>query len=101
MEKVLDQINASKDVKTLDPEELEEERRLFYVGMTRARNRLFISAANYYGEGKRERKLSPFVQEALFCPYLKFMIFFEQAPNANTNNSFAPSIILPVPAAIM
>lgn len=40
-----------------------EERRLFYVAMTRARDHLYISAANYYGEGKRERKLSPFVYE--------------------------------------
>ena len=44
---------------------LEEERRLFYVGMTRARDRLFFTAANYYGEGKREKKLSPFIFEAL------------------------------------
>ncbi len=43
----------------------EEERRLFYVGMTRAKDRLFFSASNYYGEGKRERKLSPFVYESL------------------------------------
>lgn len=42
---------------------LEEERRLFYVGLTRARDLLFITAANYYGEGKRERKLSPFLYE--------------------------------------
>jgi DNA helicase-2/ATP-dependent DNA helicase PcrA len=44
---------------------LEEERRLFYVGMTRARDRLFLAAADYYGEAKRERKISPFVVEAL------------------------------------
>lgn len=44
---------------------LEEERRLFYVGMTRARDRLYLTAANYYGEGKREKKLSPFVYEVL------------------------------------
>jgi DNA helicase II / ATP-dependent DNA helicase PcrA len=44
---------------------LEEERRLFYVGMTRAKDRLYFTAANFYGEGKRERKLSPFVEEAL------------------------------------
>ena len=44
---------------------LEEERRLFYVGMTRAKQKLFFTAANYYGEGKRERKMSPFVMEAL------------------------------------
>ncbi len=43
----------------------QEERRLFYVGMTRACNRLFLTAANYYGEAKREKKVSPFVIEAL------------------------------------
>ena len=44
---------------------LEEERRLFYVGMTRARDLLYFSAAKYYGEGKREKKLSPFIGEAI------------------------------------
>lgn len=44
---------------------LEEERRLFYVGMTRARDLLYFTAANFYGEGKREKKVSPFVGEAL------------------------------------
>ncbi|KKU10109.1 MAG: hypothetical protein UX13_C0020G0001, partial [Candidatus Woesebacteria bacterium GW2011_GWB1_45_5] len=44
---------------------MEEERRLFYVGMTRAKERLFLTAADYYGEGKREKKLSPFIFEAL------------------------------------
>ena len=44
---------------------IEEERRLFYVGMTRARDQLFLTAANFYGEGKREKRLSPFVGEAL------------------------------------
>ncbi len=44
---------------------MEEERRLFYVGMTRAEDRLFFTTANYYGEGKREKKLSPFIFEAL------------------------------------
>ncbi len=43
----------------------QEERRLFYVGMTRARDQLFFTVAKYYGEGKREKKLSPFIGEAL------------------------------------
>ena len=46
---------------------LEEERRLFYVGLTRARDLLFLTAANFYGEGKRERKLSPFIYETLLA----------------------------------
>ena len=44
---------------------LEEERRLFYVGVTRAKDLLIFSAADYYGEGKREKRLSPFIFEAL------------------------------------
>jgi DNA helicase-2/ATP-dependent DNA helicase PcrA len=43
----------------------QEERRLFYVGMTRARNRLYFTAAKFYGEAKRIKKISPFVLEAL------------------------------------
>lgn len=46
-------------------ENLQEERRLFYVAMTRARDKLFLTAAGIYGDGKRERKISPFVTEAL------------------------------------
>src|SRR6185295_13125677 len=48
---------------------LEEERRLFYVGMTRAKEKLYFTAANYYGTGKRPKKLSPFIYEAM--PKLK------------------------------
>jgi DNA helicase II / ATP-dependent DNA helicase PcrA len=44
---------------------LEEERRLFYVGMTRAKERLYFTAADYYGTGKRPKKLSLFIYEAL------------------------------------
>ena len=44
---------------------LEEERRLFYVGMTRAMDKVYMTASNSYGEGKRERKVSPFIGEAV------------------------------------
>jgi DNA helicase II / ATP-dependent DNA helicase PcrA len=44
-----------------------EERRLFYVGMTRARRELFLTSARDYG-GNRERKVSQFVLEALDLP---------------------------------
>ena len=54
-----------KEVLPVGDYHLEEERRLFYVGMTRARERVFVTAADYYGEGKREKRLSPFIFEAL------------------------------------
>jgi len=42
----------------------QEERRLFYVGMTRAREDVYFTSARDYG-GKRPRKPSLFVSEAL------------------------------------
>ncbi len=46
---------------------LQEERRLFYVGMTRARDELVLTHAADYG-GKRARRVSQFVLESLDLP---------------------------------
>ena len=46
---------------------VQEERRLFYVGMTRARDELILSHAADYG-GRRARRVSQFVLEALDLP---------------------------------
>jgi DNA helicase-2/ATP-dependent DNA helicase PcrA len=46
---------------------LQEERRLFYVGMTRARERLFLTSALDMGT-RRDWKVSQFVLEALDLP---------------------------------
>jgi DNA helicase-2/ATP-dependent DNA helicase PcrA len=46
---------------------LAEERRLFYVGMTRAREELVLSWAQDYG-GRRARRMSQFALEALDLP---------------------------------
>src|SRR5262249_19858376 len=46
---------------------LQEERRLFYVGMTRARRELCLTNAGDYG-GSRQRKTSLFVLQALHPP---------------------------------
>lgn len=44
---------------------MEEERRLFYVACTRAKEKLFLSFAHAYGDDtKREKKISRFVGEA-------------------------------------
>lgn len=48
---------------------IEEERRLFYVSATRAKEYLFVTAAEDYG-GKRTKKISPFVMELLDKPNL-------------------------------
>jgi len=46
---------------------LQEERRLFYVGMTRAKRELYLTSARDYG-GVRGKKVSRFVLEALDLP---------------------------------
>ncbi len=46
---------------------LQEERRLFYVGMTRAREALYLTSAEDMG-GRRKWKVSQFVLEALDLP---------------------------------
>jgi len=56
----------------------QEERRLFYVGLTRASDKVFLSASQFYNEGKRERKISPFVLEALDKKIVDRMINLKQ-----------------------
>ena len=43
----------------------QEERRLFYVAATRAKEKLYLTAADFYGGGVRKKKISPFVHETL------------------------------------
>lgn len=63
-----------KEILPVGDYHLEEERRLFYVAMTRAKDLLFITAAKYYAEGKRERKLSPFVYETFGEKYVNSLL---------------------------
>lgn len=44
---------------------LQEERRLFYVGATRAKEKLYLSASLFYGDSKQKRKPSLFLNEIL------------------------------------
>ena len=53
-----------KDILPSGDYHLQEERRLFYVGLTRAKDAVYCSAAYDYG-GKTVRKVSQFVLEAL------------------------------------
>ncbi len=52
-----------KEVLPEGDEHIQEERRLCYVGMTRARNLLYLTSADYYGEGKRKKKQSIFLND--------------------------------------
>jgi DNA helicase-2/ATP-dependent DNA helicase PcrA len=53
-----------KDILPQGDFHIQEERRLFYVGMTRAKEEVYFTSAHDYG-GKRARKVSRFVIEAL------------------------------------
>jgi DNA helicase-2/ATP-dependent DNA helicase PcrA len=71
-------------VKEILPEgdpHLQEERRLFYVGMTRARDELILSHAADYG-GRRARRVSQFVLEALDLPITAAGAGLAVAPDA-------------------
>jgi DNA helicase-2/ATP-dependent DNA helicase PcrA len=59
--------NIPSDMATGDEEEIEEERRLLYVAMTRAKNRLFICyPQRYYFRGRRRSDAHGFSQRSRF-----------------------------------
>ena len=59
--------NIPSDMATGDAEEIEEERRLLYVAMTRARNRLFVCyPQRYYFRGRRRSDAHGFSQLSRF-----------------------------------
>ncbi len=69
-----------------DPHE-QEERRLFYVGATRAKDKLFLTAAKFYGEGKMQKKVSPFVAEILGDKELEKIIAVGEIKNKKSQLS--------------
>ncbi len=77
-------------------EHLQEERRLMYVAMTRAKRRLLLSGAERVGSGTRARKISQFITEALVLPEVPTPII---TPQTNPHlDAFTPSV--PVPPTI-
>lgn len=55
----------AKDPEEGKPSNLPEERRLAFVAMTRAKERLYLASSELYDDRKTKAKLSPFVVEAL------------------------------------
>lgn len=72
--------DLSKGIKRNEDEKelyLQEERRLFYVAMTRVQNLLFVTYAKKYGQNVRETKPSKFLEEIDFAsnPLVKMVQF--------------------------
>ena len=63
-----------REVLPTGDENMQEERRLFYVAITRAKDKLILCASRLYGDGKRERKISPFVVETLGEEYVRSIV---------------------------
>jgi DNA helicase-2/ATP-dependent DNA helicase PcrA len=57
-------VELIKDILPAGDFHIQEERRLFYVGMTRAKKELYLTSARDYGT-ERPRKISQFVFEAI------------------------------------
>lgn len=67
----------------------QEERRLFYVGMTRAMKELYLTSARDYG-GTRSRKVSQFILEAMDKPQADQSYVIKASP-LETIEQFAAS----------
>ena len=68
--------NIPSDMATKNPEEIEEERRLFYVALTRAKNWLYVCyPLRYYWPGRSDHH--SFAQRTRFLPN-KLLVAFEQ-----------------------
>ena len=78
--------------------QVQEERRLFYVGMTRARDELVLSHALDYG-GKRTRRVSPFVLETLDLPAGIAPATRSADPLERLGTFEAPAVARPAPAS--
>ena len=80
-------------------EHLEEERRLMYVAITRAKRQLIMSGAERTGSGTRAKKLSPFVIESLDItgppPPIERISTTDRLQSFAPTTSIAPTLNLP------
>jgi DNA helicase-2/ATP-dependent DNA helicase PcrA len=71
--------NIPSDMATTSESEIEEERRLFYVALTRARNRLFVCyPQRYYFANRRRGDEYGFAQRTRFLPDAVLELFQER-----------------------
>jgi len=84
----------TKEILPVGDYHMQEERRLFYVGMTRAQDLVYFTFGRDYG-GKRQRKVSPFVLEAFDRSDIKFEVTksspFEKIKQIALSKTLQPS----------
>ncbi len=86
-----------KKQEAIEDEHLEEERRLFYVAMTRAKNGLILTSADDYG-GVRKKKLSRFLHELGFeKPTSSESSTLDAFNKAKEEKPDRSDVVLPVP----
>ncbi len=72
-DELVKEINISEEFHT------EEERRLFYVAITRAKENLYLSYSETYNSGTRKWKSSSFLDEIIENPQIEFRKFEQNA----------------------
>ncbi len=70
----------------LRDQEMLEERRTCYVALTRARTRLFVSGAHWYGEGASAKAPSPFFEELAAWGEESGMATVDRGPEVSEGN---------------
>jgi DNA helicase II / ATP-dependent DNA helicase PcrA len=80
-------LSAFKDA--LRRQEVVEERRTCYVALTRARRRLFISGAHWYGETQKPRDPGPFLDELMAWGEAEGLAAVDRGPEVDEANPLA------------
>jgi ATP-dependent DNA helicase UvrD/PcrA len=93
---------GAESKETLERLKAEEERRLMYVAVTRAKRRLVLSRAWYYWDTKGARDPSPFWEEALDTGLVRVNEFAERPEESPHPKGSAPEVrartVVPSPA---
>ena len=78
--------NLSQFWKDLRVQEELEERRIAYVGLTRARRRLVVTGAHWYGEGVNAKRPSVFLDELLAWGEAGNLALVDRGPDLSDEN---------------
>lgn len=89
--------NIPSDMATGSPEEIEEERRLFYVALTRARRWLYVCVPQrYYTTGRYRGDRHSYSQPTRFLPDDQQKLFQTRPAFVNSEESQAPEAQAPL-----